>query len=180
MKEWGAMHPALRAALVGAVVWAVILGAGVASGSPLDDALANAVFYALLAGGGLFFAAKQVRATAGTLDRDGQALVYLRYPNSLPGSLSGIWEMGVATPGPCRIDFQPAVYDELIPSGRSKVLAALRVLSPPRKATHKDSKQGLPFDFQIITLESDRGVIEIAASIDILQRIQEAIGSRYP
>ena len=155
----------------------IILGAGLLAGGPADDALANAVFYALIFGGGLFFTAKRIRATADRLRRDGQTLVYLRYPNALPGSLSGIWEMGVVTTGPGRIDFQPAVYDELIPSGRSRALTALQVLSPPRKATHQETKQGLPAGFQIITFESDRGVIEIAANVDTLRKIQEDVGS---
>lgn len=102
--------------------------------------------------------------------------MFLRYPNSLPGSLSGIWQMGVATPAPGRIDFQPAVYDELIPSGRSRALTGLNVSpAPARKADRHDNKQAVPLAYQIISMESDGGVIEIAASPDTLQKIQEAV-----
>lgn len=180
MREWGAMHPALRAVLVGAAVCAVILGAGLLAGSPADDAIANAVFYALIFSGVIFLTARRSRATSAELDRAGQSLMYLRYPNSLPGSLSGIWEMGFATAGPGRIDFQPALNDELVPSGRNKALTALRVMSLPRKASHKDTHQGLPVAFLIITLESDSGIIEVAANLHTLQKIQKDIGPARP
>lgn len=119
---------------------------------------------------------KRFRRTAARLEEHGQSLMFLRYPNSLPGSLSGIWQMGVATPAPGRIDFQPAVYDELIPSGRSRALTGLNVSpAPARKADRHDNKQAVPLAYQIISMESDGGVIEIAASPDTLQKIQEAV-----
>ncbi|MFF1253513.1 hypothetical protein ACFVYC_13565 [Pseudarthrobacter sp. NPDC058329] len=103
-------------------------------------------------------------------------MMFLRYPNSPPGSLSGIWQMGVANPGPGGIDFQPAVYEELIPSGRSKSLNGLRTTDlPPRASNRHDNKQAVPFGFQIITLDSDGGLIEIAVSPATLQRIQDAV-----
>jgi hypothetical protein len=100
----------------------------------------------------------------------------LRYPNRLPGSLSGVWQMGIATPAPGRIDFQPAVYDELIPSGRSRALTGLRATGiPPRSASRDDNKQAVPSGFQVITLDSDGGAIEIAATPATLQKIQDAV-----
>ena len=177
MRHWAAMHPALRAVLVGAAVCAVILGAGLIGGSPLEDAIANAVFYGMAFGGVLFFVSQSFRATADGIDREGRMLVYLRHPNALPGSLHANWEMGVAALGPGRIDFQPAVDDELIPSGHAKAFGALRVLSPPRNARRSDTRQGLPHRVQIIVLDSGGGVIEIAASPESLRTIQESIQS---
>ena len=102
--------------------------------------------------------------------------MFLRYPNALPGSLSGVWQMGVATPAPGRIDCQPAVYEDLVPSGRSRALTGLGATqSPPRKTGRHDNKQAVPYNFTVITFESDGGPIEIAASPDTLQKIQDAV-----
>src|SRR6478609_2018191 len=131
MRKWGEMHPALRAILVGALACAVILAAGLIAGGSLDDAIANAVFYALMVGGGVFFLTKRFPTTAEKLDEHGDLVVFLRFPDSSPGSLSSIWQMGIARPGARRIDFQPIVDDTLIPSGRSKALTGLGTSGVP-------------------------------------------------
>lgn len=176
MREWAAKHPALLAIVVGAAVCSITLGAGLILGESLEDAIANAVFYGLIFGGGLFFISQGFPKTSAGLDENGQSLMYLRYTEAPPGSLRGMWEMGLASPAPGRIEFQPAIDDELIPSGRSRVLTGLGVMSPGRKAMHHDNKQGLPLGFQIVTVDSDGGVIEIAASPRTLQKIRQVVG----
>lgn len=152
------------------------MGGGLIFGDAFDSALVSGLFYALILAGGTYFTQKRFRRTTARLDEKGQSLMFLRYPNSLPGSLSGVWQMGIATPAPGRIDFQPAVYDELIPSGRSRAFTALRTTGmPPRVSTRQDNKQAVPLGFQIITLESDSGVIEIAASPASLQKLLDAV-----
>ncbi|KRE82672.1 MULTISPECIES: hypothetical protein [unclassified Arthrobacter] len=142
----------------------------------IDDALFSGLFYALIFVVGAYFTQKRFRRTAARLDEHGQSLMFLRYPNSLPGSLSGGWQMGIPTPAPGRVDFQPAVDDELIPCGRSRALTGPRIAElPPRIASRNDNKQAVPFGFQIITLDSDGGVIEIAASPATLQKIQDTV-----
>ena len=177
MRKWGEMHPALRAVLVGVVAFAAILAAGLILGGELDDAVANAVFYALLIGGGVFFLTTFPTGTV-KLDEPGKFVIFLRFPGSSPGSLNSTWQVGIASPGPGQIDFQPTIHDELIPSGRSKALTGLRVMeSPPRKANRHDGKQEVPLDFQIISLTSDRGVIEIAASPAALRNLQRVVST---
>jgi len=178
MRKWGGMHPALRAVLVGAAACAVILAAGLIAGESLEDAIANAVFYALMIGGGVFFLTKRFPTAAEKLDEHGTLVIFLRFPGSPPGSLSSIWRMGIARPGAERIDFQPIVDDTLIPNGRSKALTGLGAAAiPTRKTDRHDHQQDVPLDFQILTLDSDDGVIEIAASRATLQKIERAVGS---
>lgn len=142
----------------------------------IGGALFNALLYTLFLAGGTYFTQKRFRKTAARLEEHGQSLMFLRYPNSRPGSLSGVWQMGVATPSTGRIDFQPAVYDELIPSGRSRALTGLHVAGMlPRIADRNDTRHGVPFGFRIMTMESDGGAIELAASPDMLQKIQKAV-----
>jgi hypothetical protein len=87
MRKWGEMHPALRAVLVGVVAFAAILAAGLILGGELDDAVANAVFYALLIGGGVFFLTTFPTGTV-KLDEPGKFVIFLRFPGSSPGSLN--------------------------------------------------------------------------------------------
>jgi len=177
MRKWGEMHPALRAVLVGVVAFAAIVAAGLILGGDLDDAVANAVFYALMIGGGVFFLTRFPTDTA-KLDEPGRFIIFLRFPDSSPGSLSSIWQVGVASPSPGRIDFQPTVHDQLIPTGRSKAFTGLRAMeSLPRKANRHDNKQEVPLDFQVITLNSDGGVIEIAATPATLQNLQRVVST---
>jgi len=181
MRKWGEMHPALRAVLVGALACAVILAAGLIAGGSPDDAIANAVFYALMVGGGVFFLTKRFPTTAEKLHEHGDLVVFLRFPDSSPGSLSSIWQMGIARPGARRIDFQPIVDDTLIPSGRSKALTGLGTSGVPvRKVNRHDNQQGVPLDFRILTLDSDGGVIEIAAGPANLQKLEHAVESASP
>jgi hypothetical protein len=166
--------------LVGGAGGVLILAVDLLLARRLDQATFNAIFYALFIGGGWYFTMKKFRKTAARLAEHGQTVMFLRYPNSLPGSLSGIWDMGVATPAPGRIEFQPAVYDTLVPTGRSKSLTGLRVLAAPRRRERNDKKQGIPSRFQIMALQSDGEVIEIAASPETLQKIQETLESTHP
>ncbi|MDP9986637.1 hypothetical protein J2S98_001794 [Arthrobacter oryzae] len=176
MRKWGEMHPALRAVLVGVVACAAILAAGLILGGTLEDAVANAAFYALMIGGGVFFMTTRFPTDAAKPDEPGKFVIFLRFPDSSPGSLSSTWQMGVASPGPGRIDFQPTVHGELIASGRSKALTGLRATEfPPRKAKRQDAKQEVPLDFHVISLNSDAGVIDIAAGPATLQNLQRVV-----
>jgi len=90
MRKWGEMHPALRAVLVGAAACAVILAASLIAGQSLDDAAANAIFYAMMIGGVVFFMTKRFQTAAERLDEHGDLVVFLRFPQSSPGSLNSV------------------------------------------------------------------------------------------
>ncbi|TQJ36756.1 hypothetical protein FBY36_4064 [Arthrobacter sp. SLBN-122] len=137
-KWWRALPPSLRVAVIGVFAFSFYMGGGLIFGEAFDSALVSGLFYALILAGGTYFTQKRFRGTAARLDERGQSLMFLRYPNSLPGSLSGVWQIAIATPAPGRIDFQPAVYDELIASGRSRALTALRTTgSLPARTTSR-------------------------------------------
>jgi len=181
MRKWAAEHPVLSSALFAILVGVVVLIVDILLGRKLDTAIANTVFWMLFFWGSSYFAQKRTRKTKARLDEHGQSLMFLRYPDSRPGSLSGVWQMGVATPAPGRIDFQPVVYEDLVPTGRSRALTGLHsVPSPPRKADRHDNKQAVPYGFQIINMDSDGGPIEIAASPDVIRKIQDDVAPASP
>ncbi|MCB5275976.1 hypothetical protein BJG92_03531 [Arthrobacter sp. SO5] len=104
-------------------------------------------------------------------------LVYIRYPDSRPGSLSGIWNMGVATfNGTAVMKFQPAVYDTLEPSGRPTIFTALAAASTePGKIDRKGHRYITHQGFQFIRLTTDKGDIEVAARPESLRKILDVI-----
>lgn len=181
MEKWAAKHPILLSVLAALVGGIVAVAVDVFLGQRLDSAVLNSVFLMLFLGGSAYFGQKRVRKTKARLDEQGQSLMFLRYPDTLPGSLSGVWQMGVATPAPGRIDFQPVVYEDLVPTSRSRALTGLQSApSPPRKSDRHDNKQAVPYGFEVISMDSDGGTNEIAASPDTLQKIQEAVEPTSP
>lgn len=111
---WRELPPGLRVVVIGVLVFATYLAMNLLLfRNRFDDALFTALFYTLVIAGGLHFTQKRFRKTKARLDEQGQSLMFLRYPNARPSSLSGVWQMGIASPTAGRIDFQPAVYDEL-------------------------------------------------------------------
>jgi hypothetical protein len=120
MKKWVRRHPYLALApgylfffVFTTAAWLVIGSRNLVDA--LFSAFMNTLVYWLFA----LFQIRNVRKTRQQLDEHGQFRAFIRYPDSLPGSLSGIWNQGIATPGAGSIRFQPAVYDNLQPSGRA-------------------------------------------------------------
>jgi len=179
MKQWRELSPGMRVAVIGVLAFAAYLaGLLLIFRENILSALIKALFYVLILAGGLYFTRKRSRKAKARLDQHGQSLMFLRYPDSLPGSLSGYWQMGVATPAQGRIDFQPAVYEDLVPSGRSRALTGLRGTdTPSRASTRLDQKQSVPSGFRVITMDSDGGIIEIAASPDTIRKLEDAVAA---
>jgi hypothetical protein len=120
---------------------------------------------------------RRERKTAARLDSQGGTLVYVRYPDSRPGSLSGIWNMGVATfDEAAGMKFRPAVYDTLEPSGRPTTFCALAAASTePRKIGRKERRYVTHSGFQAFRLTTEKGDIEVAARPDSLRKILDVI-----
>jgi hypothetical protein len=85
------------------------------------------LFNAALWAASWHFDSRRQRKTAAKLDSQGGMVVYVRYPDARPGSLNGIWNMGVASVAETALRFQPAVYDTLEPSGRPTMFRNLGV-----------------------------------------------------
>ena len=175
MRKWAAEHSVLLAAIVLGLTGAAIFGVELALGDRVDDAAFSAVFWVIMLGLSWFFTAKRLRNTADRLAERGQVLAYIRYPNSRPGSLSGIWNMGVATLAPGRLEFQPAVYDTLEPSGRPTSLLVLGAAPEVRRITRQERKYVSHPGFQVMTLATERGDVELAAGIGTIQRIRDLV-----
>jgi hypothetical protein len=175
MKRWAGEH-AFQAAVMAVVLgWGAVVAVDMIRGRPLEDALFDASFWMAAVALTGYFTWRRSRKTADKLSEHGQILLYLRYPDARPGSLSGIWNMGVATVEQGRIDFQPAVYDTLEPSGRGKTLTGLEALSVPRKLSRQDAKYIGHQLFRVMTFASDAGRIEIAASPGSFQTIRATV-----
>lgn len=89
-KWWRDLPPGLRVAVIAVVAFAFYAGGGLIFGEKFISALFSGLFYALILAGGTYFAQKRFRRTAARLEEHRQSLMFLRYPNVLPGSLSGV------------------------------------------------------------------------------------------
>lgn len=113
MRKWVRRHPYLALAVGYVLFYVIAVGVRMLFGTrDILDALVSAFLDTLVYG---FLAVVQIRRVRNTNQRlaeQGQFRVYIRYPDSLPGSLSGIWNQGIVTPGEASLRFQPAVYDK--------------------------------------------------------------------
>lgn len=178
IKNWIRLHP-YQALAWGYVVFLVfITAASLIRESPdVADALFSAFLYSLIYWLGAFFQARRVRMTKKRLDEHGQSKTYIRYPDSRPGSLSGTWNQGIATPGPGSIRFQPAVYDSLEPSGRATDFIVEEVLPDRRRINRKERKYLYDFGYEVVTLLTDKGKVQLAASPESLDRLVKLLAS---
>lgn len=177
MGEWIAAHRRIVVLVVLVAAWGAGSALFVSWGRRPEDVLFNGAMWAVFLAGSWYFDAHRQRKIASRLESQSGMLVYIRYPNSLPGSLSGIWNMGVASlAGTGEMTFQPAVYDTLEPSGRPTTFSAMTAVSnEPRTSDRKDNKYVTQRGFQAIRLASDKGNIEAAAQPETLRKILDAI-----
>ncbi|POH60175.1 hypothetical protein [Arthrobacter glacialis] len=176
MKEWVRQHPYVALAVGYILLFVFVTGMWFAVRHDLTYALTTAFVWTLFY---WLFAVVQVRRRRRTkvrLEGHGQIMVYLRYPDSRPGSLDSIWNQGIATPSPRTIQFQPAVYDTLEPSGRPTTIKIQELLPGRRKMNGKDRKYIPVYGLQAMTLMGDGGKVEIAAHPEALDKLGEVLG----
>lgn len=176
MKKWVRLHPYL-ALVIGYVILFVFTTAAelVIGARDLVDALLTAFIYTSIYWLFALFQLRHDRKTKQRLDQNGQFRAFIRYPDSRPGSLSGIWNQGIATPDAGIIRFQPAVYDSLEPSGRGTEFAVQEVLPDRRKVSGKERRYLPAYGFQAVTLLTDGGKVELAASPESLDRLTKVL-----
>lgn len=177
MKEWARQHPYLAMAIgyVLFFVFATAVWMAVGRHSLADSAITAFVWtlgYWLLA----VFGIRRSRKTKARLEENGQIMAYIRYPGSRPGSLSSIWNQGIATPSAGSIHFQPAVYDTLEPSGRATTIKVQGLLPGRRKVSGKDRKYIQVYGIEAMTVLTDEGNVEIAAHPESLDRLSGLLG----
>lgn len=178
MKNWVRQHPyrALACGYVIFLLFAASVQFVVVSRDPVD-AVASAFITSSIYGLFALVQLSSVRKTQKRLAERGQFRAFVRYPDSRPGSLSGIWNQGIATPGTRSLRFQPAVYDSLEPSGQPTDFVVHGMLPDRRKVRGKERKYLPSPGFHATTLLTDRGRVQLAASPASLDGIAEALGA---
>lgn len=175
LKNWMRQHPYLTLAFGYVFVYVLAVAAWLVfdasdPATVMFRTFTNTLVYWLFA----LFQVRNVRKTKQRLDAHGQFRAFIRYPDSRPGSLSGIWKQGIATPGAGSIRFQPAVYDKLEPSGRPTELNVHEILPERRKVSGKERKYMPVYGFQSVTLLTDEGKVELAASPESLDKLTKS------
>ena len=178
MTKWVRRHPYLALAFGYVIVFVCVTAAGlVIGGRDLVDALLSAFMNTLIYWLVTLVHLRNRRKTKQRLDENGQFRAFIRYPDSRPGSLSGIWNQGIATPDAGSIRFQPAVYDSLEPSGRAAEFKVQEVLPDRRKVSGKDRKYLPTSGYCAVTMLTDGGKVELAASPESLDRLAKVLVS---
>lgn len=115
MRKWIAAHRKIVALVVLAVAYAAGVVLFVSLGHELGETLFSAALWFFFTVAAWCLDARRQRKTAAKLEDQGGLLVYVRYPDSRPGSLSGIWKR--ATPGALvgMLLISPAMYTEPMP-----------------------------------------------------------------
>ena len=175
MRQWVRRHPRLALSLALVIEWIVLLAGHLLLGDPLLDSLFGATFWTVASGIMLASEWRRTGRTQARLTENGQVHAYVRYPDALPGSLSGIWNMGIATPRAGWIDFQPAVYDTLEPSGRPEKIKVLDMLPGRRWISRSERKYIGGFGIQAMALVTESGIVEIAGRPESLDRLVAAV-----
>ncbi|WP_455836778.1 hypothetical protein [Pseudarthrobacter siccitolerans] len=178
MKKWVIRHSCLAMAFGYVLMFVITTGVWLLfSARGLVDAMVSAFFntpvYCLLA----IFQTGNLRKTKQRLDEQGQFRAYIRYPDALPGSLSGIWKQGIATPSNGGLRFQAAVYDSLEPSGRPTEFRVHEILPGRLKIIGKERKYLPVYGYEAVTLLTGSGKVQLAASPESLDRLMEVAGS---
>ncbi|NUT69597.1 hypothetical protein [Pseudarthrobacter sp. C4D7] len=176
MKDWIRAHPYQAFALGYVAFFVLSTGIWMAVGRTLEDAVTTAVIWTLGYAAFAYIGLRQRLKAKARLDDHGQLRAYIRYPETLSGSLGRIWNQGILTPGDGTLLFQPAVYDSLEPSGRPVTLKVRGVLPERRKVTGKDRGYIQEFDVQALTLLTDGGTVEIAGRPETLEQLAERLG----
>jgi hypothetical protein len=177
MRKWKAAHRKIVALVVLLVAYAAGVVLFASLGHDLEETIFNAVMWVIYAAILWYVQARIERKTATKLAGQGGLLVYVRYPDARPGSLSGIWNMGVGMFTEAGgMKFQPAVYATLEPSGQPTTFTGLAAVSTePRKIERKDLRYVTHQGCQAIRLSTDKGDIEVAAQPDSLRKILDVI-----
>jgi len=180
MKKWVERHPYLALAFGYVLTFVITTGVWLLfSARGLADALVSAFFNTLVYWLLAVFQIRNLRKTRQRLDEQGQFRAYIRYPDSLPGSLSGIWNQGIARPGNGSLRFQAAVYDSLEPSGRPTEFRVHEILPERLKITGRDRKYLPVYRYEAVTLLTGSGKVQLAASPDLLDRLMEVAASGH-
>ncbi|MDF2496434.1 MAG: hypothetical protein K0Q86_66 [Arthrobacter koreensis] len=178
-KTWIRQHPYLAVVLGYAIFLVVVTTVVSLTNGSLDVAeiLFQALMYSLVYWLPAFFQSRTVRRTKERLDAHGQSKAYLRYPDARPGSLSGTWNQGIATPAEGSLRFQPAVYDNLEPSGRATDFVVQEVLPERRKVRRNERKYLWDVGYEVVTLLTDKGRVQLAARPETLDSLVELLAS---
>ncbi len=176
MMDLARKHPYLTLAVSYVLLFVFGTGIWFVAQRDLTYALTTAFVWTAIYGLFTVFQVRRRRKAKVSLEDNSQIMIYLRYPDSRPGSLPNIWNQGIATPNPRSIQFQPAVYDTLEPSGRATTIKIQELIPERRKLNGKDRKYIPVYGLQAMTLMTDDGKVEIAANPDSLDKLSEVLG----
>ncbi|MDJ0320881.1 hypothetical protein [Pseudarthrobacter sp. PS3-L1] len=174
MRKMSREHPWLFLAISLVTVWLLLFAFGAATGRTPGEAATNAVPYAVIVALVGAFQLRKVRKVHAHLAIENQVLGYVRYPDSKSGSLSGIWNLVIITPGAGESRFQSADSHTFEATGRETRVPLLG-LSPARRTLPLVEKYIAISGLSAAMAQTASGRLEIAATPEDLDRLAAAI-----
>lgn len=173
MREWVWKHRMAAFPLAVVLMTFVSLLAHRASGNTWSYGIFSTLFYFVWWGGLYYLYARQTRKRKNVLATRG-IFVYLRYPDSRPGSLQDMWAGGTAICHPHQIVFQEVMSGSDVPLGRPITLDILGPAGPPQSVSGGKSRR-IPPGLRVLVLALPHGTVEIAAEPAALEELEQQV-----
>ena len=144
-------------------------------GDAVDVAALSASFYVAVLGVMYLILSRRRRKTLRKLSEQGQVECYLRRPEAPVGDRYRKWNVGLVTPAPGLLTFQPVLGRTSIARGEPfdiHIHAARGTRYPPTKW---DKFNRLEPNAIVLPLRADEGLVEVAGQAATLDKLQGSL-----
>jgi hypothetical protein len=167
------------------IVW--IAGGGAAyflyevlSGDPVDDAAISTVIFVGILSLTVLFLLRRRRKTLLRLAEQGQVECYIRRPEAPEGDRYRKWNIGLVKPSQGLLTFQPVLGRTSIARGEPFDMRVKAMAGPRFPATKWDKFNSLAPYVDVMPLQSDEGLVEVAGQAPMLDRIETSLAGTEP
>jgi hypothetical protein len=155
----------------------------VLSGDAVDVAAVSAAFYVVALGATFLVLSRRRRKTLRKLSERGQVECYIRRPEAPRGDRYRKWNIGLVTPAPGLLTFQPVLGRTSIARGEPFEIRISASRGPRYPAERWDKFNRLEPHAIVWPVQTDDGPFEVAgqaATLDKLQASLEGASSKEP
>jgi hypothetical protein len=152
----------------------------VLSGVAVDVAAVSAAFYVVALGAMFVVLSRKRRKTLRKLSERGQVECYIRRPEGPRGDRYRKWNIGLVTPAPGLLIFQPVLGRTSIARGEPFEICIQASGGPRYPATRWDKFNRLEPHAIVWPLQTDEGPLEVAGQSATLDKLQASLEGASP
>ncbi|WP_045731093.1 hypothetical protein [Pseudarthrobacter chlorophenolicus] len=147
----------------------------IVSGDTAGDAAIGTVIYVFIIGLMFLFLVRRRRKTLRKLAEKGQIECYIRRPQAPKSDRYRKWNIGLVTPSPGTLTFQPVLGRTSIARGEPFNIRIQATSGPRYAATKWDKFNRLEANALVLPLQTDEGPVDVAARAATLDRIEASL-----